>query len=121
VTYLLDVNALLALGYQAHTHHPRVEAWLAARKKDIGLALATCAITELGFVRVASGSAVAHAIDVTTAKRALARLKSNALVHFVFLNDHLGRVKRVPLKRGLLALFSGLIRHLFVGMTSSNS
>lgn len=90
MTYLLDVNALLALGYQAHTHHPRAGAWLAARKKESGLALATCAITELGFVRVASGSAVAHAINVTTAKLALARLKSNPLVHFVFLNDHLG-------------------------------
>jgi toxin-antitoxin system PIN domain toxin len=90
VTYLLDVNALLALGYQAHTHHPRAGAWLSSRRKEKGLTLATCAITELGFVRVASGSATAHASDVTTAKLALARLKSNPLVHFEFLNDHLG-------------------------------
>ena len=44
-----DVNALLALGYQAHTHHPLAGGWLAARKKESGLTLATCAITELGF------------------------------------------------------------------------
>ena len=28
MTYLLDVNALLALGYAAHVHHHRAEAWL---------------------------------------------------------------------------------------------
>jgi predicted nucleic acid-binding protein len=30
VTYLLDVNALLALGHPAHVHHGRVAAWVAA-------------------------------------------------------------------------------------------
>jgi predicted nucleic acid-binding protein len=26
--YLLDVNVLLALGYEEHVHHPRAEQWL---------------------------------------------------------------------------------------------
>ena len=90
MTYLLDVNALLALGYQAHSHHSRAGAWLAARRNESGFTLATCAITELGFVRVASGSATGHAVDVATARLALARLKSNPSVRFVFLNDSLG-------------------------------
>jgi len=89
MTYLLDVNALLALCDAAHVHHHRAEAWVIGKKEESEFVLATSAITELGFVRVASGPA-AHAIDVTTAKTALARLKANPVVRFVFLNDHLG-------------------------------
>ena len=48
--WLLDVNALIAALVTGHEHHRRVTAWLA------GLAdcdvLATCSITELGFVRI---------------------------------------------------------------------
>jgi len=46
MTYLLDVNALIALGYKQHVFHKRVSAW-AARKS-----IATCSIAELGFVRI---------------------------------------------------------------------
>ncbi len=59
MTYLLDVNALLAFGYATHVHHRRVLRWLKAmthRERD-SLQLATCAITELGFIRVATGPA----------------------------------------------------------------
>lgn len=44
--YLLDVNALIALGYQGHVFHHRVGAWAK------GKSLATCSISELGFVRI---------------------------------------------------------------------
>ena len=49
--YLLDVNALVALGFIHHEFHDRVAAWLQAQQFP---ALATCSITELGFVRVLS-------------------------------------------------------------------
>lgn len=53
-TYLLDVNALLALADPAHTHHEAAHLWFA----DIGRrAWATCPITENGFVRIASNPA----------------------------------------------------------------
>ena len=56
--YLLDVNVLLALGYKEHMHHKLVTMWLdeqRARHAPSHVKLATCAITELGFVRIASG------------------------------------------------------------------
>ena len=89
MTYLLDVNVLLALCYAGHVHHDRAEAWLMAAKNVRGFELATSALTELGFVRVASGPA-ALATDVATAKVALARLRASPAVPVVFLNDHLG-------------------------------
>jgi hypothetical protein len=50
VTWLLDVNALIAALVAAHEHHGRVAAWLGTLPADDRLA--TCSITELGFVRV---------------------------------------------------------------------
>ncbi len=44
--FLLDVNALIALGYKQHVFHRRVAVWAA------GKSLATCSIAELGFVRI---------------------------------------------------------------------
>jgi predicted nucleic acid-binding protein len=94
MTYLLDVNALLALGYALHVHHDHAEAWIAQLQTGGIPSLATCAITELGFVRVASG-AVAHSVDVATAKLELAQLKQSAVVSFKFLNDELA-ADRLP-------------------------
>jgi predicted nucleic acid-binding protein len=46
----LDVNGLIATLVAAHEHHDRVSSWLAAL--PAADRLATCSITELGFVRV---------------------------------------------------------------------
>jgi toxin-antitoxin system PIN domain toxin len=51
MTYLLDVNVLLALSDPMHVHHETAHAWFAAVGRP---AWATCPITENGFVRVAS-------------------------------------------------------------------
>lgn len=67
--YLLDVKALVALGFVNHEFHDRV-AWVRAQNSS---ALATCSITELGFVRVlgafsmkrmAAGSFKVHCLAV---------------------------------------------------------
>ena len=47
--YLLDVNALIALGFVNHQFHARIVAWLHGEKNP---AILTCSITELGFVRI---------------------------------------------------------------------
>ncbi len=59
MTYLLDVNALLAFRYAKHMHYTSVRHWLERQEVNErgALRLATCAITELGFVRVATGPA----------------------------------------------------------------
>lgn len=49
--FLLDVNALVAALCPSSPHHTAFNAW-AARQKPPDLA--TCAITELGFIRVSS-------------------------------------------------------------------
>lgn len=84
MTYLLDVNALLALGFYEHEFHGRLARWVAAlRAEDI---LATCPITELGFVRILS-QVPQYRSDIGQARALLARLKSSRARRFIFLAD----------------------------------
>lgn len=94
MTYLLDVNVLLALGYEHHVHHERSSQWLESLRSSHGesLILATCAITELAFVRIASGIA-RLAPDVSKARSDLTDLKQSG--HFRLLADELG-AERLP-------------------------
>ena len=74
MTYLLDVNALLALGLHEHEFHARLARWVAALRP--GEVLATCPITELGFVRILA-QVPQYRITVGQARTLLARLKSD--------------------------------------------
>jgi predicted nucleic acid-binding protein len=84
--YLLDVNALVALGLLEHEFHPRVAQWLAALAAHETPDLATCSITELGFLRVIA-QAPQFAFTVTQARDLLRRLKSSSAVNFTFIAD----------------------------------
>ncbi|MSU25549.1 MAG: PIN domain-containing protein [Opitutus sp.] len=86
MTYLADVNVLLALAWSHHPHHDRVRVWWAGLGQ--GEAFATCAITELGFVRISLQPAFASA-DIGQAKLALAQLRAARPGH-VFLADTVG-------------------------------
>ena len=68
--YLLDVNALVALGLRNHEFHNRVARWLKAEQFP---PVATCSITELGFVRVLA-QASAYGLSVADARAVLLRL-----------------------------------------------
>jgi predicted nucleic acid-binding protein len=81
MTYVLDVNALVALGFIHHQFHDRIVAWLQSQQFPI---LATCSITELGFVRVLS-QAAAYYLTVAQARTALLRLKKANV--FTFIDD----------------------------------
>jgi len=61
--HLLDVNALIALGWNAHVHHNTMVAWFNLHAKD---GWATCAFTQAGFVRVLSQPAVGGAASTVT-------------------------------------------------------
>ena len=63
--YLLDVNVLVALALIEHTLNTRVVGWLQANSS---LQLATCPITELGFVRVIAQTP-GYGLTVAQAKR----------------------------------------------------
>lgn len=52
MSFLLDVNLLLACGWQTHTEHERALAWLDRQNEFY-----TCALVELGFIRVSMGPA----------------------------------------------------------------
>ena len=51
ITYLLDVNMLLALSDSMHVHHDTAHLWFAEVGSE---SWATCPITENGFIRIAS-------------------------------------------------------------------
>lgn len=71
MTYLLDVNALIALGITHHADHPRVARWVRSLQ---GETLASCSITEIGFVRISCGGA-GLIQDAMVARQLLHRLK----------------------------------------------
>lgn len=90
--YLLDVNALVALGFLQHEFHERVAVWVHVSVAKGNVELATCSITELGFVRVLVqapqyGFAVSHARDL------LLRLKGARALRFIP-DDH--DISRLP-------------------------
>jgi predicted nucleic acid-binding protein len=87
--YLLDVNVLVAMRYTTHVHHARAECWFDDFDRCHPFdRLATCSITEIGFVRVAVGKRVSLAKTVAAAREDLARLKEDWLT--MFLGDPLG-------------------------------
>ena len=77
--YLLDVNALIALGIFHHAFHERVALWT----QSVATAtLLTCSITELGFVRIAS-QAPNYGFTVQQAQTLLVRLKAKRSLVFI--------------------------------------
>jgi uncharacterized protein len=81
--YLLDVNALVALGFVNHEFHDRVASWVRAQQFPV---LATCSITELGFIRILA-HAPAYGLTVAQARTLLLRLKESNLSRFTFISD----------------------------------
>lgn len=80
---LLDVDVLAALGFAAHESHRRVANWVRVQKT---ITLATCALTELGFVRVLQ-QAPGYGISAGQARLLLMGMKRSRTVRFVFLHD----------------------------------
>ena len=92
--YLLDVNALIALGITRHEFHDRVLTWLSSLASDGTPKLATCSITELGFVRIVS-QVSAYNVTLEQAKTELSGLKGSETYDIVFLADG-NDVSRLP-------------------------
>jgi hypothetical protein len=83
--FLLDVNVLLAMEYPKHVHHARVRTWVSQLHAESGrdhVVFATCPITELGFVRVASGKA-GLAASMALARSGLRTVKSSQNMLFI--------------------------------------
>jgi uncharacterized protein len=56
LSWLLDANALIALGWTAHVHHDAMQRWFA---QHAGEGWATTAMTQSAFVRIVSQPAFA--------------------------------------------------------------
>jgi hypothetical protein len=84
--YLLDENALVALGFLEHEFHQRVALWVRRLAAKGTPDLATCSITELGFVRVLA-QAPQYGFSVDQACDLLQQLKAARAVDFTFIAD----------------------------------
>lgn len=69
---LLDLNILTALLWPAHEHHEAAHRWFSARANG---RWATCALTQLGFVRIVSNPAFSR--DALSPAGAIALLAEN--------------------------------------------
>lgn len=71
MSFLLDANALIALGWPAHEHHERMLGWF---KKHARQGWATCALTQAAFIRIISQPSFSgHAISVSEVAELLLR------------------------------------------------
>ncbi len=83
MTYLLDVNALVALGFANHEFHGRVSVWVGSRSDP---KVATCSITELGVLRVLA-QAPAYRLTIAQARTLLLRMKNADAFRSHFMAD----------------------------------
>jgi predicted nucleic acid-binding protein len=100
VKYLLDLNALVALGFLQHEFHERVARWVRVSVSRGTMELATCSITELGFVRVLT-EAPHYGFTVSQARELLLELKNSKEICCTFIPDdhdisHLPKWVRSP-------------------------
>jgi len=84
--YLLDVNALVALGLVDHEFHEPVARWLRGLTSKGTPELATSSITELGFVRILV-QAPQYGFTVGQACNLLQRMKATRAANFTFIAD----------------------------------
>jgi len=87
MTFLLDVNSLIALLVSAHEHHHRADTWVASL--DHADILATCSITEIGFVRVLN-QAPQYRVPVRESVRTLERFRTQTKHRVLSLEDRHG-------------------------------
>jgi predicted nucleic acid-binding protein len=84
--YLLDVSTLVAFGIVDHEFHERVAAWLNGLSSKASIELATCSITELGFVRVVSQTP-RYGFTAPEARAPLLQIKARHAETFRFIPD----------------------------------
>ena len=76
MSHLLDVNFLIACGWQSHADHVRASRWLSRAKS-----FATSPICEMGFLRVSLSPAFsARFEDALTALEAIVRTRGHRFV-----------------------------------------
>lgn len=76
MTFLFDVDLLVAMAWRSHAHHGAAQAWF---HREAGRAFATCPLTETGFIRISSNPMVVQAsVTPKDAASMLRRIRSVA-------------------------------------------
>jgi uncharacterized protein len=75
MTYLLDVNVLIALSWPSHVHHELAQSWFKRKGRN---GWASCPLTQLGFVRISSNPKFVD--GAVTPQEAIALLASVAVL-----------------------------------------
>jgi toxin-antitoxin system PIN domain toxin len=76
VSYLLDVNLLVACAWSGHAFHAQANRWL-----NEAVEFATAPVTQMGFMRVSMSPGYGASFgDAQTALRAILQLKSHRFV-----------------------------------------
>jgi toxin-antitoxin system PIN domain toxin len=88
VTYLLDVNVLLALLWRDHDEHVKAVGWLSAIER-----FATCPLVQLGFARISSHSQLGYCATPESAFSLLRRFVASP--RHIFIADTLDCQARV--------------------------
>jgi len=78
MTFLLDVNVLMALLWENHEHHQVARTWF-RDVTDFG----TCPVSQLGFARVSSHPALGYSMSPDQAFSVLRGFLADARHHFV--------------------------------------
>jgi toxin-antitoxin system PIN domain toxin len=112
VTRLLDVNALMALLWENHEHHPKVRAWF----KNVP-AFATCPMVQLGFARVSSHPLLGYSITPEAAFGVLRQLLTDSRHSFV--PDDLSCTDRI-LRTDLMAAANQITDRYLVALARQN-
>ncbi|MFA6289847.1 MAG: PIN domain-containing protein [Opitutaceae bacterium] len=84
--FLLDCDALIALGHSGHIHHAKVDAFFAAHSGPARFL--TTPISELAFIRI--GTQAGYFSSIAQAQTALALLYQSSAGRITFLADDLG-------------------------------
>ena len=87
--FLLDVSALISLGVIEHEFHDRTARWVKDLANRGAPQLATCAITELGFMRVLA-QAPQYGFGISQARDLLLRCKSTGNLLFLAERETIG-------------------------------
>jgi uncharacterized protein len=87
MTRLLDINVLLAIAWPQHIHHAKVKRWLLSQTGGGKLSIATCPITQLGFLRI-SMNIKGYAADFESARSLLTSLVNHeSFEHSFWMDD----------------------------------
>jgi len=93
--YLLDVNLLLAWGWEDHADHDLVASWIASMKSQREVSLLTSSIPELGFVRI-SVQRTGGRVSVAEAGKTLAGMLESLSSQHEFLADDISSTRDWP-------------------------